>query len=773
MRHTYDIARILAAGPIEANAHEEVVDHVNTADENEMLAAAEAGNYERVAALIDQHVDIECVSEKGGYTPLVWAVENGHDRIVELLLENFAALCHVSYAKRMVLEHAVYSNTVDHPETVEILMKALEADAQAWAKYSEDDIWGNALQYAAVRGHDQSLKVMLKYLDAHCQNLKEESERLIFRKSYLDYRHHKDDGTSFEEAAGSDTAKEGARILLEAGASFNGQDPKDWYFLPNAARNALPHIFTYLIDIAQKDETYFKQYCENGSFAQVFLSAAASDRGDIENDDNDSVDKMTYIFTVYSTKYSERRKKLYFLNSCSDYDRVTALHIAAGGGKPKTTKYLLDLGVSLDAKDAEGKTALVLARECHAHHPKEAKRLKKETAKQATITVLENAEKLMALCRGELEKNADGSPTVDSLLEGGASLHQKDIDGNTPLCLAIQNNQLLIVEEILDCAKKFVFRKEERDVALEIALNKSLLNEEGFKIYLRCIQFYVFEEQDMLKSRVTKIFTYLDRHHPDIRYGLYNTLNPDIRYGLYYTLSRDLMEVSLPESPRYQSAAIARLSFDALNKIPESSKHYKAAQFEIAEMLFVGYLTVDETGEIEPHDFDGVMVDGEHKVEQEIKATSDQLTLKKQRQMEKALLYSMKAGDYSRASEFRAQLSNIVGGVSYRATSNFGDLCEPWAVVQLLSRYQASEEQNAAFRRSKRTPLHLRLQKYQKLLKKNAASGKETPSSMQRASEKEASRGMMPQFNRQRGKRKPDCVLSDPQGKSLKSNDFC
>jgi ankyrin repeat protein len=124
-----------------------------------------------------------------------------------------------------------------------------------------------------------------------------------------------------------------------------------------------------------------------------------------------------------------------------DYDRRTALHLAAAEGHVAVASYLIDeCRASVNAEDRWGGTPL---QDAMAHkHDELAQLLRNNGARILNAAVL--ADKLtQAASDGDL-------PLLKRLVENGAVVNEKDYDGRTALHLAASEGRIFCVEYLLD-----------------------------------------------------------------------------------------------------------------------------------------------------------------------------------------------------------------------------------------------------------------------------------------------------------------------------------
>lgn len=117
---------------------------------SELLAAAAAGNVDRVGELLDRGVNVE-VTNAVGATPLMWAALNGRSEVVELLLGRGANVNARTKAGVTALGAAVSEG---HADVVKILL-ARGADST-----DRDGKGRTALDIAQARGYRQIVELL-------------------------------------------------------------------------------------------------------------------------------------------------------------------------------------------------------------------------------------------------------------------------------------------------------------------------------------------------------------------------------------------------------------------------------------------------------------------------------------------------------------------------------------------------------------------------------------------------------------------------------------
>ena len=122
---------------------------------NMLLLGARMGLHQAVEALLaaDDRINIEIKDEKDFWTPLLWAVRNGHESTVRLLLDRGADIANVNNSKRNALHFAAKKR---HESTVRLLLDR-GANLATVDKFEQ-----NALHLAAKNSQKATIRLLLK-----------------------------------------------------------------------------------------------------------------------------------------------------------------------------------------------------------------------------------------------------------------------------------------------------------------------------------------------------------------------------------------------------------------------------------------------------------------------------------------------------------------------------------------------------------------------------------------------------------------------------------
>jgi ankyrin repeat protein len=123
---------------------------VGQASARPLLLAAEQGYEKIVALLLERGADIEAVDHLGD-TALGWAASNGHDEVIKVLLAHHATIDHEDLDGSTPLNSAI---AYEHPATARLLI-------EAGANVKHADLDGSSILMSAVRSGDFELIKLL------------------------------------------------------------------------------------------------------------------------------------------------------------------------------------------------------------------------------------------------------------------------------------------------------------------------------------------------------------------------------------------------------------------------------------------------------------------------------------------------------------------------------------------------------------------------------------------------------------------------------------
>ena len=418
--------------------------------------------------LIDAGADIETKDERG-CSPLLRASISGKSAIVKMLVEAGADVCVTDSKGLTCLMLALIASRFGHTETVRYLVGLKEVDV------NHEHINGyTALHFEVQNGHCHVVQVLID-AGADIEAKDEEGRSAVFRASI----------------SGKCAV---VKMLVEAGADVRVTDNKGNTCLHFAARFGHTEIVRYLVDLPEVDVNHADDvtstalHCaarqKHPDVVKVLIDAGA----DIEAQDDDGysplflpsisggVDTVKVLlragadvrvtddtgntclmFAAHHGHIETVRTLLCMpevgLDNPGEHGS-TALHDAACQGHPDVLQALLDAGADIEAKDAEGRSALLVA--SSVGEVKSAKVLVEAGAEVCATDDEGNTCLIIAAVFGQIDivRYLLSLPDVD--------VHDRDAEGDTALHLAAHH-------KLPDMVK----------LLLEHGADKSLCNEAG------------------------------------------------------------------------------------------------------------------------------------------------------------------------------------------------------------------------------------------------------------------------------------------------------
>lgn len=290
-----------------------------------LAAAAQAGKVNAVAYLISQGADLDYVC-KGGVTPLMLAIANGHLVCAEALLEEGCMLNIRDDHHQLPLHHALNAPK-NKKEIIELLIKV-------GCRPDDNDFYiPSPLHFAAQQEDTEALKTLLNASNVNVD---------------VNWREL---GTPLFTACAKGRI-ENAKLLIKRGANVNAKAEDGSTPLHAAARSGNLEIVKLLVENGAKytfDVTKRSpiQFTTQPSVIDYFLS-------NVSKKDDKNVELITSVVQGSNVVLE------YLLKSGVDVNALvngeTALHVAIKRKDINTALLLLNNGARMDVKDASGKT---------------------------------------------------------------------------------------------------------------------------------------------------------------------------------------------------------------------------------------------------------------------------------------------------------------------------------------------------------------------------------------------------------------------------------
>lgn len=364
--------------------------------------------------------------------PVMWASLNGHDRIVELLLERGADANAQGGRYGNALQAACYEG---HDKIAQILLER-EADFN-----TQGGFYGNALQAACFRGHDKIAQILLERgadanaeggeygnaLQAACSEGRDNIARILLEKGANINAEGGEYGNALQAACFKGRDKI-ARILLEQGANVNAEGGFFGNALQAACFEGRDKIARILLEKGANVNA-------EGRFFGNALQAAC-----FEGRDKIATNGKLEIVRLLLDNGADI--------SVADNNGCTPLYSASSNGHLGVVRLLLDNGADIILADKRACTPLHGASE--NGHVEVVKLLLQSL--EASIDTRDDTGRtplFLAAARGRSE-------VLRLLLSCNALANVNDRYNATPLCAAIRNGHREAVELLLPLTESTV-----------------------------------------------------------------------------------------------------------------------------------------------------------------------------------------------------------------------------------------------------------------------------------------------------------------------------
>jgi ankyrin repeat protein len=359
-------------------------------------------------ALISAGANVNVVDESG-QTPLMFAVQQGSEQTIKLLLKAGASLNAEDLLGRTALDHARTQDAAG----LEIAKGLMAAGASAAAPNESGQ---TPLMSASAREYNIKMVQTLLGTEARATINAKDKRGL----------------TALINAAAYGDA-DVVRALLAAGANINDVDRE--------GRTALMYTMERSSDSGVE-------------IMRILIAAGANLRA------TDITGRTAMLhLSQYSRSVSDRFKVLIAAGAnvnTPDYNGQTPLMMVSGWYTEPQVRTLLDAGASINAKDKDGKTALLYA-------------VSQNYATPAAVTktlIAAGANVNEATANGQTPlmlaaKQRDSLETIQALLKHGAAIDPKDKQGQNALMYAVSGNRDSTPDSISAAVKALIAAKAE------------------------------------------------------------------------------------------------------------------------------------------------------------------------------------------------------------------------------------------------------------------------------------------------------------------------
>lgn len=386
------------------------------------LIAAVIGNHPLTVALLIKHGADPNISDNENISPLINAAEAASPDILKILAPLVSDLNQVSDTMYTAL---VVASAANKYENVKVLLEA-GADVNQILGDSEKGEGVTALMYAASSAEFPLIKLLV-----------EGGADVKIR--------HKEGGSTLMEAA-SNGRLEVLKYFIDHGGLYNDHDDDNVTTLMSSSAQGNYECVEYLLSLSKKAgtlATWINQYSDSGG-TPVMFAAGGGNKEIIQLliDNGADVSLQVKAEPAYLDKMA---KMIAEGHSPEEHtDGITALHVAATGGKFEACEVLIKNGVDVVAVDDEGKAALSEA--IKFNHGDIAMLLIKHGADPNELYIDEEGNPHNLLMDSIIVENEE---FAEALLSKNAKIDHVDESGVTVLIQAAHRGMINIVETLL------------------------------------------------------------------------------------------------------------------------------------------------------------------------------------------------------------------------------------------------------------------------------------------------------------------------------------
>jgi ankyrin repeat protein len=402
--------------------------------------AAQNGHVKMVHLVLNSGIDVE--SKFYGASPLSWAARQGHETVVRLLIDRGADI--ESRDKTYSATPLLWAVRRGHKAIVRLLLdRGADIDPK-------DDTSRTPLSWAASEGHDTLVRLLI---DGGADSESKDEKGLT--------------PLSWAVLNGHETV---VKLLLTSGVNVKSKDRKGLMSLSYAVSNGYENVVRLFLNNSNDIRNNTKYGLTALSYIvlneyEAALRLLSCEIIDIESKDTDG---WTLLLLAASKRHETIVQLLLDKKANIESENpegLTALSIAASNGYPTIVQLLLDGGANIESKDKEGRTPLSLAAlngHCTVVHlliVKGADIESKDTRGRTPLSIAslnghENVIQLLLDRGANVEsRNTEGrtplslaaskghGTVVQLLLRNHANIETKDANGQTPLSVAASNGE--------------------------------------------------------------------------------------------------------------------------------------------------------------------------------------------------------------------------------------------------------------------------------------------------------------------------------------------